>query len=116
MSAAHTPGPWLAREWTRHSPTTVMRERDGVPGRIQPIADVSSCGFASTDEEIANALLIAAAPDLLELAKRYASECGECAGTRIVAELDDVGQWAADVPCDDCAFIWETIDRAEGRT
>ena len=44
--------------------------------------------------------------DLLALAKRYASECGDCAGTRVCQD---------DEPCTECADIWAVIDKAEGR-
>lgn len=57
-------------------------------------------------QQSANANLIAAAPELLALAKQYASECGECAGTRVMPD---------DQPCTECAFIWAVIDQAEGR-
>ena len=53
-----------------------------------------------------NAPLIATAPALLALAHQYARECGECAGTRVMPD---------DEPCTECAFIWQTIDKAEGR-
>lgn len=54
----------------------------------------------------ANTAVIAAAPDLLALAHRYADECGECAGTRVCPD---------DEPCTECEFIWRVIDQAEGR-
>lgn len=44
---------------------------------------------------------------LLALAHQFASECGECAGTRICPD---------DEPCTACSDIWSVIDRAEGRT
>lgn len=53
------------------------------------------------------ARLIAAAPDLLALARQYASECGECAGTRVCPD---------DSACIECADVWKVIDKAEGRT
>ena len=53
-----------------------------------------------------DALLIATAPDLLALAHQYASECGDCAGTRVCPD---------DEPCTECADIWRVIDKAEGR-
>lgn len=53
------------------------------------------------------ARLIAQAPALLALAHRYASECGECAGTRVCPD---------DSACTECEDIWAAIDRAEGRT
>jgi hypothetical protein len=43
---------------------------------------------------------------LLALAHQYATECGECAGTRVQPD---------DEPCSECAFIWKIIDQAEGR-
>ena len=46
------------------------------------------------------------APALLALAKQYASECGDCAGTRVCPD---------DSPCTECVDIWRTIDKAEGR-
>lgn len=55
------------------------------------------------------ALLIAAAPKLLEVAKQYAFECGECDGTG----LDAVGHEGA---CEDCAHIRAAIAAAEGTT
>ncbi len=63
-----------------------------------------------------DARLIEAAPALLALAHQYASECGDCAGTRIVAMVDDTGELAGDEPCEQCADIWTVIDKAEGRT
>ncbi len=49
----------------------------------------------------------AAAPDLLALAHQYASECGECAGTRVCPD---------DAPCTECGFIWDVINKAEGKS
>lgn len=50
--------------------------------------------------------LIASAAKLLMLAHCYADECGECGGTRVMPDGE---------PCDECAFIWAVIDKAEGR-
>ena len=55
-----------------------------------------------------------AAPDLLALARRYASECGECSGTRVVP-VGHHDRPDTDVPCGECADIWTVIDKAEGR-
>ena len=70
---AHTPGPWifdeestLASIWARMSPSG-----HGIPGR--KVAAV----IGDDAETEANAHLIASAPDLLALAKRYASECSD---------------------------------------
>ena len=74
MSARHTPGPWIAREWRHHSPTTIVRE---VNGEVVPIADCDGVGsgYLMDPETLANARLIAAAPELLE-ALRALSEAG----------------------------------------
>ena len=52
-------------------------------------------------------VLVAAAPDLLALAHQYASECGECVGTRVCPD---------DAPCTECGFIWDVINKAEGKS
>lgn len=99
MNAQHTPGPWLLDK-----NRTVMTEA------CMPIAEVFS-GGPGIQEADANAALIAASPALLALAHQYASECGDCAGARIVP--DGLG---GDEPCEQCADIWVVIDKAEGRT
>ncbi len=53
---------------------------------------------------LADARLIAAAPDLLSLAKQYASECMECAGVGITVENEG---------CDECRFIRDVIAKAQ---
>jgi hypothetical protein len=65
MSAQHTPGPWSARHWVCHAATTVVREVDG---RVEVIAECSGFGRYA-DESLADARLIAAAPDLLAALK-----------------------------------------------
>jgi hypothetical protein len=50
----------------------------------------------------ADARLIAAAPELLELAKKYRRECGNCGGGTL------------DPPCEDCADIRLVIAKATG--
>lgn len=54
--------------------------------------------------------LFTAAPELLDLARQYAKECGDCAGTRVVPDGN-----GGDERCVECAHIWVVIDRAEGR-
>lgn len=61
MSAQHTPGPWKAIPWQCHAATSVVVERDGT---VIQVAECSGFGRMS-DESIADARLIAAAPDLL---------------------------------------------------
>ena len=94
----HTPGPWYAKEWS-------AKDDDGAPlcggwniiDRMEvriPLSDMEG----DIDEAEANALLIAAAPDLLEAlqsildmcnedshARDYASRQTEIRGTAIVA-------------------------------
>lgn len=52
--------------------------------------------------------------DLLEMTKRYASECGECSGTGLVTiyNHDGHGSDADDQPCPECADIRAVIAKA----
>ena len=59
MSAQHTPGPWEAIEWKCRAATSVVVVRDG---QMVQIAECSGFGRMS-DECIADASLIAAAPE-----------------------------------------------------
>lgn len=95
MIAKHTSGPWKA---TPYSSIVGI----AISGAGYVIAGVRG------DREFseANARLIAAAPDLLALAHQYASECGDCAGMRVMPD---------DEPCTACADVWAVIDQAEGR-
>lgn len=96
--SAHTPGPWTLSPYSS----------------IVGIA-ISGGGFViagvrgGREFSEANARLIAAAPDLLALAKQFASECSECEGLG----YHDDGERA---PCPDCFDIRAVIDKAEGRT
>lgn len=58
-----------------------------------------------------HANLLAAAPQLLALARRYAGECAECGGSGEEIVDDDMA-----VPCDACEDIRAVIDKAEGRS
>lgn len=96
--ASHTPGPWGLVQ-TSVGPI--------VGHRLVHVATAyDGHGNVETALARANARLICVAPELLDLAKRYASECGECAGTRVCPD---------DEPCTECADIWRVIDKAEGR-
>lgn len=53
--------------------------------------------------------LLAQNAELLALARRYASECGECYGTGSVATKDDFG--VSDTACGYCAHIRSVIAR-----
>lgn len=62
-----------------------------------------------------DARLMAAAPELLALAKQYASECGECNGGGSWVELDRNGAPIPETarPCEACADICAVIAKAE---
>lgn len=64
MSAAHTPGPWAAREWSRHARTTVVVD--------DPTAGVTGVRVIAECETEADARLIAAAPAMLKALRRAA--------------------------------------------
>jgi hypothetical protein len=102
---SHTPGPWLVHDGDE----IVTYDQRGTRWYI------AACARYPTNDDTqraANARLIAAAPELLALAKQYASECGECGGTRLKPTYDQ-GEWAEDAPCAECAAIWAVIDEAE---
>lgn len=104
----HTPGPWrLATGNERHdlsrqfiwSDAETPEERND--GSDYCIATVNPRAVADTLD--ANALLIAAAPDLLQLGLQFASECGDCSGTRICPDGER---------CDQCDDIWAVLTKA----
>ena len=70
----HTPGPWVTE-----NDHIVVRNYDGKLTRLDSIAKVFP-DFPLSDEAIANARLIAAAPDLLDALKvmLHGEEIGEC--------------------------------------
>lgn len=108
----HTPGPWLAIE---AGPREVRLKRDhweiGSETTRRGVAYV----FGGDD---ANAKLIAAAPELLELANRLASECAECDGRGFVYGDDGVSGRGPDdveptrVACAECDDIRAVIAKA----
>lgn len=62
MTTKHTPGPWLATGWEN----TVVNIPDTHHGGHLTICVYPASGRAPRSEAVANARLIAAAPDLLE--------------------------------------------------
>ena len=100
----HTPGPWewwTSNSWRRLRSNPANGRDLGV---VTPF--VTPDRHADLEVSPADMALIAAAPELLALAHQYASECGDCAGTRVCPD---------DEPCTVCADIWAVIDRAEGK-
>lgn len=77
------------------------------------VVDTVGCFSGYVPRDVAT--LVEAAPDLLALARQYASECGDCngAGTRTITtypggiEVDNDDQ-----PCEACANIRKVIDKA----
>ena len=118
---AHTPGPWAAQASEHGEYPHVYRperiDKDGLkywPERI--------CVVYPADEDddrvhhpvaSANARLIASAPDLLALAKRYASECEKCGGTGQILVTVNAGVPEYD-DCDACRDLRAVIEKAEG--
>ena len=60
MTTEHTPGPWVATQYSDGSPLTVVYAANG-----REVADVRSEIKGGVAEDEANAALIAASPDLL---------------------------------------------------
>jgi hypothetical protein len=94
----HSPGPWAVSEDDRPG---MSYNRHVVQAR-RPHLTV--CFMTSDGPNKANATLIAAAPDLLALARQYASECAECMGKAV---SDDTGR-----DCEQCADIRAVISKA----
>ena len=99
-----TPGPWIIRHGCIYG---TVPERDP-----EYICEPWGRGHAETQ---ANTHLICAAPDLLALAKRYASECEKCGGTGRRMALGPDGSETHTVDCTHCAGLRAVIEKAEGR-
>lgn len=110
QGSLHTPGPWC------------------VVGRETALEVVEArrhwmrvCFLTSDGACDANARLIAAAPDLLALARQYASECSGCDGRGFTVGDDGItGRGPDDVEptryaCEDCEDIRAVIAKAEGK-
>lgn len=103
----HTPGPWHAWDrgigWEVHAgdPTGCYDPEGDCKG---PIHDQ----FRDTCSE-ADARLMAAAPDLLEAAKRKLADCRE------TGDCSDAALQPGEVCSDECAALSAAIDKAEGR-
>ena len=120
--AAHTPGPWVAQASEHGEYPHVYRperiDKDGLKYWAERICVVHPSD--ADDDRVhhpiasANARLIASAPDLLALAKRYASECPKCGGTGLRDALGPDGFVTHTVDCAACADIRAVIAKAEG--
>jgi hypothetical protein len=110
VTHSHTPGPWRAKTLMVVNAKGETVVHVGVSNNFCP---------PRPDECVANACLIAAAPDLLALAKQYASECSGCDGTGVTRVTHSVqGGEVIETPiyCEDCADIRAVIAKAEGRS
>lgn len=86
--AQHTPGPWgITRTITGSKENVVLRGNDGAGRKIYDAMveaenyAVAGVGGVGRDECLANARLIAAAPELLDALKEYLrshNACGHC--------------------------------------
>jgi hypothetical protein len=107
---AHTPGPWYATScldyWVEHIQPLTPEDKG-----FRGVAQVGSIEWPNSEakqaEWRANLHLFAAGPELLALAKQYASECANCDHGIDKATLLD---------CAECADIRAVIAKAEGRS
>ena len=99
--AQHTPGPWHVLPT---NDCVIESEKHG---------NIAITNLAR--KSVADARLIASAPDLLAIAKRYARECTECGGHGVVRLVDFEGTPIDDKPCHACSDIRAVIAKAEGR-
>jgi len=56
--------------------------------------------------------LLEAAPDMVQMLRRYASECAECGGGGEVVRGDGNPENDHSEPCGACEEIWDLIERA----
>jgi len=106
---SHTPGPWQclsrARRPARHSSEDLLRDVHDSTGEL-----LATCYYTMGDDGnrvIANALLIAAAPDLLEAATQTLGLC------RIRGECADVQP--DEYCCGEHVALASAIEKAEGK-
>lgn len=77
MPSGHTPGPWVSYPSPKGHAINIHDGRDDTPFELiahVPLTEKTESGIRFTDERLANARLIAAAPDMLQL-------------------ISDVGRW-----------------------
>jgi|SRR5581483_1084374 len=113
--AQHTPGPWSVEQPLDFELSIVEANKPTYEWKfIANVPTSQEFDFPRSTAE-ANARLIAAAPDLLALARQYAAECATCAGSGKVEMLSATGYPAGELACEDCADIRIVIAKAEGR-
>lgn len=85
----------------------------------QEDGDVWARTPGATEADRRRASLLAASPALLAVAKQCASECAECdqKGVYGYMNVNRGGRLVREEKrCDSCAFIWDAINHAEGRS
>jgi len=124
--ASHTPGPWIADNLYMNDDQVVrVSAYDGTPDYYHRCMGIAECFVRDHrhDKDAphvlqaeANARLIAAAPDLLALARKYASECGNCNGRGYNTQAGEPFTQEASnnerIECEDCADIRDVIAKA----
>ena len=92
MTTQHTPGPWIVDATPAHAPCCfTIRHNSAICGAWVPLATIHT----TIGDTMANARLIASAPELLEaleslLRERYALELPE--------QFDAGGNWTSNSP------------------
>jgi hypothetical protein len=105
IATSHTPGPWRAVEWACKAPTTILAD---VNGQVVQVAECSGLGRYA-DDSVADARLIAAAPELRLELQRIADGI---AGGFIIRNSETVSPATWDSMI---AAIGVVIAKAEGR-
>jgi hypothetical protein len=106
----HTPGPWTASSGGK---SNYVASVTALSTKAK-VFNVAMLARPMRGDVHANARLIAAAPDLLALAHRYANECGECGGR---GRVNAPGQTPVSAecrtkPCHACAETRAVIAKA----
>lgn len=114
QGSLHTHGPWYVRDLhpTRATFNIGTNPSDPYDGEVAVIFRNGSRIGAE-----ANARLISAAPDLLKLAREYASACINCSGSAEItrntsSDGDPLHDFAE--PCPECEHIRDAIAKATG--
>lgn len=98
----HTPAPWMIDEKLTDLGAPMITAETCWKGQKRIIAKVFYHSGSEDPEVHANARLIAAAPDLLEVAKKLAFLEDECGGWSFPSKAD-------------CEFARKAIAKAEGK-
>lgn len=113
-----TAGPW---SWGHNGASSDLVHCIDVSGRervgqVAYLQSYTNEGYDDREETLANARLIAAAPELLAMVQQYASECAHCGGTGVIQRTVVISgcEDERDDDCPDCADIRALIAKAKG--